>query len=129
MSIEWIRKELNNQYRDLVEDLWLISGEQAGPYGSPKRLERSRAIQRVLRLTKIRLTLISGEVIDTDLEILDWDDSDSQALMIPGTTTRSLRYLFPTAIATFEIFRPSDETLDQQHEIAQELGIAKPYEA
>ena len=129
MSIEWIRKELQNQYRDLVEDLSLVSGEQAGPYGSPKRLERIRAIQRVLRLTKIRLTLISGEVIDTDLDILDWDDSDSQALMVPGTTTRSLRYLFPSAIATFEILRPSDEALDQQYEIAKELGITKPDEA
>jgi len=129
MSIQWIRKELENQYRDLVEDLCLISEKEAGDYSSPKRRERSRAIQRVLQLTKIRLTLISGEIIDTDLGILFWDDNDSQALIIPGTTTQSLRFLFPNSIATFEILRPSDEVLDQQYEIAKELGITKPDEA
>ena len=129
MSIEWIRKELQNQYSDLFEDLSLISRKEAGEYDSPKGLERSRAVRRALQLTKIRLTLISGEVIDTDLDNFDWDDSDCQALMIPGTTTRSLRYLFPGAIATFEILRPSDEVLDQQYEIAKELGITKPDEA
>jgi hypothetical protein len=129
MSIQWIRKELENQYRDLVEDLCLISEKEAGDYSSPKRRERSRAIQRVLQLTKIHLTLISGEIIDTDLGILFWDDNDSQALIIPGTTTQSLRFLFPNSIATFEILRPSDEVLDQQYEIAKELGITKPDEA
>jgi len=129
MSIQWIRKELENQYRDLVEDLCLISEKEAGDYSSPKRRERSRAIQRVLQLTKIRLTLISGEIIDTDLGILFWDDNDSQALIIPGTTTQSLRFLFPNSIATFEILRPSDEVLDRQYEIAKELGITKPDEA
>ena len=127
MSIEWIRKELNNQYKDLVEDLCLISPKEATEL--KKSIQRNWAITRIARLTKIRITLVSGEVIDTDLEMFWWDDgTHSEALMIPGTTTQSLRYVFPNAIATFEIWRPSDAVLDQQYQIAKDLGIAELFD-
>lgn len=127
MSIEWIRKEIRNQTRDLIDDLCLISRQEAGPVNSEINQERNGAIRRILQITKIRITLISGEIIDTNLELFGWDDdSELEAIIIPATSNDSLRYVFSNAIATFEIWRPTDAVLNEQYKIAQGLGIAKP---
>jgi len=126
MSIEWIRKELREECKLLVEDLGLIDEKEAGELLTDKRTERGRAISRLASLTKIRIMLINGEIINTDLSMIWWDVEEAEALLIPGR--ESLRYVFPNAIATFEIWRPSDDVLDQQYKIAESFGVAKSFD-
>lgn len=125
MTETWLQSEIDFRKNLNVDDFALISDEEAQSKGLWRA--RNEFIGRACAMDLVKITLLSGQVIETNLRSLQQfeDDTDEwqSVWCVWDDESDSTFYFYERAIASIEFFTATEENIESKIKLAKELGI------
>ena len=125
MTKTWLQSEINFRKSFNVDDFALISYEEAK--SKDLQLARSQFIIHACTMDLVKITLLSGQVIETNLQNLQQfeDDTDEwrSVWCVGDDKFNSNFYIYERAIASVEFFHDTEESIEAKVKLAKRLGV------
>lgn len=125
MTKTWLQSEINYRKNLNVDDFALISRTEAK--SKNLQLARCEFIIRACTMDLVKITLLNGRVIETNLQNLQQfeDDSDEwQSVWCAwDDKSDSTFYFYERAIASIEFSCSTEEDIESKIKLAKELGV------